>query len=208
MAVLYKYLRKDHAKMLLERGKLRIGTLYEFRDIEKHGTAIGDNEEGKKSTYMEIEKETLTPKNQHEYTKDFFNLGTDASLTIQGITLEKPINSPNYYIYSTSEVFDKNALNNFGYDTCIVIENPEQFFAVISKTFRHKGELEGIFRCQYHPRRLSFDQDHGIHPAIIKSPEYENQKEVRTLWKPKKKSIQPLIIECRKAAKYCKLLEW
>lgn len=206
MAVLYKYLRKEHAKMLLEKGKLRIGTLYEFRDIEKHGTEIGDSSEGQKSTYMEIENETWTKKNQPQYSQDFFNLGEKGSLTIEGITLEKPINSPNYYIYSTTEAFDENALIDFGYDTCIVIENPEKFFAAISKTLRHKGDFEGIFRCQYHPRRLPHDKDHGIHPAIIKSPEYEKQKEVRTLWKPKKKSVQPIIIECRKASKYCRLL--
>lgn len=206
MAVLYKYLRKEHVKMLLEKGKLRIGTLYEFRDIEKHGIEIGDSSEGKKSTYMEIENETWTPKNQPEYAKDFFDLGGTASLTIQGIILEKPVKSPDYFIYSTTEVFDENALNDFGYDTCVAIEDPEKFFAAISKTLRHKGDFEGIFRCQYHHRRLPFDQDRGIHPAIIKSPDYEKQKEVRTLWKPKKKSIQPLIIECRKASKYCRLL--
>lgn len=207
MAVLYKYLHKKHAKMLLERGKLRIGTLYEFRDIEKHGVEIGDATEGQKSIFMEINKETWNPKNQPEFSKNFFNLGNNGSLTIQGITLEKPINSPDYYIYSTTEVFDENILSDFGYDICVIIENPEKFFAAITRTLRHKGVFEGVFRCQYHSKRLSHDRDHGIHPAIIKSPEYEKQKEVRTLWKPKKNSIQPIIIECRKASKYCRLLQ-
>ena len=207
MSVLYKYLHREHAKMLLKRGKLRIGTLYEFRDIEKHGAEIGDSLEGQKSTFMEIEKEIWNPNNQPKFTKDFFNLGENSSLTIQGITLEKSISSPNYYIYSTTEVFDKSILSDFGYDSCIIIENPKKFFAAISRTLRYKGDFEGIFKCQYYPRKLPHDRDHGIHPVIIKSPEYAKQKEVRTLWKPKKTSIQPLIIECHKASKYCRLLE-
>jgi hypothetical protein len=196
----------EHAKALLEKGKLKIGTLYEYRNIEKHGDVVGDDAEGKKSAYMDINKETWTPENQPEFTKSFINIGNNNSGTIEDVILEKATNSPDYYLYCTTEVFDKNALADFGYNACILIENPEKFFAAISKVLRHKGVFEGYFKCHYQSRRVPYDKDNGIHPAIIKSLKYKPQKEIRALWKPKKKTIKPIVIDCREAAKYCKLL--
>ena len=58
MVVLYKYMKKEHAKLLTKQGSLRVGTLYEFRNKEKHGQEIGDNKEGIKSAYMGVDNET------------------------------------------------------------------------------------------------------------------------------------------------------
>jgi len=203
MSILYKYMQKEHAKLLIEEGKFRIGTLYEYRDIEKHGEVIGDFEEGKKSTYMAISFETWNPNNQPEFTKDFFNLSGNGSLTISNLTLEKPNDSPNHYLFCTTDIFDKNALADFGYDTCIIIENPKRFFSIISKTLRHKAKYLGAFKCQYQSRRVSYNQDNGAHPAIIKPLKYKSQNEVRGLWLAKKKIIKPIIIQSHRAAKLC-----
>lgn len=205
MPVLYKYLRRSHAELLLKSGKLRIGTLYEYRNIEKHGAVIGDHEEGKSSVYMGIEDEIWTPENQPDFAKSFFNLGQGGSLRVQGITLEKPQESPNFYLFCATHEFDRKAMLDFGYDCCVVIEKPERFFAAITHTIRNKTIFQGVHKCQYVPRRRSHGADNGIHPAIIKDPTYRDQKEVRALWQPLKANAQPFIIQCRDAAKYCTL---
>lgn len=206
MTVLYKYMKREYANLLLTRGELRIGALYEYRDKEKHGAVIGDDSEGKKTTYMEIGSETWVPETQPEFTRDFFK--QEGSFHIKNIILEKPQESSNLYLFCATETFDPNALRDFDdYDTCIRIENAEGFFKAISGMIRHKAKWLGVFPCKYISRRVNHDQDIGFHPALIKDPSYVNQKEVRALWTPRKGKVSPFTIRCQKAAKYCHLHE-
>jgi hypothetical protein len=62
--VLFKYMRKAHAQRLLSEGVVRIGTLYEYRNIEKHGLVVGDDAEGTKSAVMHVPDLTMT-KQEH-----------------------------------------------------------------------------------------------------------------------------------------------
>jgi hypothetical protein len=91
----------------------------------------------------------------------------------------------------------------FGYNACVVIERPERFFAAVTHAIRHLGSLEGVFKCQYQPRDVPYDQDQGIHPALLKDPAYSYQNEVRALWRPLKNAPRAQVIESRKAAKWC-----
>ncbi|HCG8492895.1 hypothetical protein HJ097_14955 [Vibrio parahaemolyticus] len=206
MKVLYKYMKKEHAKLLVEQGSLRIGTLYEFRDEEKHGKEIGDFQEGTKSTYMEVGEANWNTNNQPEFSKSFFKLSDGATLKISGITLEKPQNSPDFYIYCTTYEFDESAMRDFGYDACVVIEQPERFFNCISKALKHKSSYEGSYNCVYQPRRMAHELDMGVHPALIKESAYSYQKEVRSIWRPDSATIKPKIIKSNKIKKYCRVL--
>jgi hypothetical protein len=207
MPVLYKYMKKKHAKLLLEQGSLRVGTLYEFRNEEKHGQEIGDNKEGTKSAYMQVENETWSTSNQPEFSKSFFNLGSGGSLNISGITLEKPQNSPDFYIYCTTYEFDESAMRDFGYDVCIEIEQPEKFFKCISKYLKHKAKYQGSYKCKYQPRRLPHNHDSGVHPSLVKEAEYSYQKEIRSIWMPTKQNIEPIIIKSKNFKKYCRIVK-
>nr|PMI92314.1 hypothetical protein BCU34_21380 [Vibrio sp. 10N.286.45.E10] len=200
-------MKKEHAKLLLEQGSLRIGTLYEFRDEEKHGREIGDNKEGTKSSYMEVDNETWSASNQPEFAKSFFNLGDNGSIKISGVTLEKPQNSSNLYIYCTTYEFDESAMRDFGYDTCVAIDQPEKFFKCISKSLKHKAEYKGSHKCKYQSRRLPHHQDSGIHPSLVKEDDYAYQKEVRSIWMPVKEDIEPIIIKSRNLKKYCRIIK-
>lgn len=203
---LYKYLKKPHAELLLTQGKLRLGTLYEYRDTETHGVVIGDKDEGKLTTFMDIEHEHWTAATQPELIQKMIKLGEGGTMTVGNLKMSLTEHSEDLYIYCTTEVFAKSALADFGYDCCVVIERPEQFFDAISRTVRHKARFGGVYRCEYVGRSQSHENTDRIHPAITKDPTYQNQKEVRALWKPVKKTgIAPLIIECRNAAKYCSM---
>ncbi len=204
MGVLYKYMRKEHADLLVDKGCLRIGTLYEFRNEEKHGKAIGDNQEGKKCTYMVAETQEWTEHTQPEFTKGLFKIKSGATVHISGGgTIEKPEESPDCYVFCTTSQFDTSAMRDFGYDTCVVIEQPEKFLKELSKKLRHKGEYLATVPCRYQERRVLYQQETGHHPAVIKEPEYEYQKEVRSIWVPKKAAIQPIFVQSRDLTKYC-----
>ncbi|MGE3920717.1 MAG: hypothetical protein AB7F64_07255 [Gammaproteobacteria bacterium] len=45
---LFKYLKKEYVEQLFTKSELLIGTLYDFRNQEKHGDARGDESEEKK----------------------------------------------------------------------------------------------------------------------------------------------------------------
>jgi hypothetical protein len=51
--VLYKYMKQEHVDMFLEDGLIRLGTLFEFRNEEFHGSAAGDADEGKYTKALE-----------------------------------------------------------------------------------------------------------------------------------------------------------
>ena len=196
-------MRKKHADLLIGKGRLQIGTLYEYRDIEKHGNIIGDATEGQKSLYLEVDNDKWTSDSQDSFSKKFIKISPGSSVQLQNVNFEKKQNSPNYYLYCTTEEFNKKSLHNFNYDSCVVIENPEKFFYAITRALRDKGTFEGVFPCQYGSRRVPHDQDPGIHPALIKNSSYKDQKEVRALWKPTHEDIVPLIIDCPYAARHC-----
>ncbi|KXO10066.1 hypothetical protein AKG98_847 [Moritella sp. JT01] len=108
-----------------------------------------------------------TNANQPEFTQSFLTLAEGATATISGVTLEKPQSSPDIYIYCTTEEFDESAMRDFGYDSCVVIEQPEKLFECISKSLKHKGSYEGSHKCKYQPRRMPHDFDSDVHPALI-----------------------------------------
>lgn len=58
--VLYKYLKSEYARNLINGGIVRLGTLYEFRQGEVYGEAIGDRDEGKTSARLFAANETWT----------------------------------------------------------------------------------------------------------------------------------------------------
>lgn len=203
--ILYKYMRREHASLLLEKGTIRIGTLYEYRNTEEHGSVIGDPEEGIKTEFMEVGKEVWTEENQPEFSKSLIKVSGPGSHNISNFTLEKGYHSPDCYLFCTTETFDEAAMEDFEYDTCVVIEDAERFFWAIAETIKDKAEYIGAGRCQYTERRKHHAVADDINPGLIKSPEYERQREVRAIWMPKSESISPMIIECPDAAKYCKL---
>lgn len=205
MTVLYKYMRHEHAELLLNKGKPRIGTLYEYRDMEKHGGVKGDDSEGKKTLCAEIDNEIWTPETQPGITKGFINL--EGPVRFQNMIFENPQESPNHYLFCASEEFDQNTMHTFDCDACVVIENAEKFFATISRVLRKKAKFVGFFPCQYGSRRVQHNHDDGVHPARIKDTSYRTQKEVRALWGLIKNKAHPLLINCRKVSKYCRMLE-
>lgn len=203
MTPLFKYMRKQHARLLLTQGKVRIGTLYEFRDLESHGDVVGDAGEGKKSLHLHGKGDTWTAKTIPDFAKTFFNLGPEASMTLEGVTLQLPQESPDHYMFCATSEFNEAALSDFGYDSCIRIDDPRRFFMAISHTIRHQASFVGAFHCQYTSRDAPYDEDNGIHPALIKDPKYASQREVRGLWTPHKIPIKPVVIQNRRIAGYC-----
>lgn len=200
---LYKYMRKEHARLLLDRGRLRIGTLYEYRNAELHGSAIGDCDEGVKNLHLDGNGESWDASSIPAFAQTFFKLGPEANLTLDGIRLVVPQQSNDYFLFCASTILDVTTMHKMGYDACVVIEHPDRFVAAICHSFRHRGNFEGVHECHYGSRSIPYEQDNGVHPALIKELAYSYQKEVRALWRPLKASPVPQILDCRKVTAWC-----
>lgn len=211
---LYKYVKREHLDVFFTNGSMKIGSLYEYRNVEQYGNVIGDDGEGfyhtelSKSGRHEIDLSQNTPEanffRQHVLRPDQQNINVKIIMG-DGAKLISRTDSPDYYIYCVTSEFNHNVMKEFGCDSCIEIQRPDVFFRAISKRIRHKAEFETVTNIVYGNKNTHYTAPHGVHPAIKKSTEYRNQKEVRAIWKPKKEIKAPLFIDVPKAIRACRV---
>ncbi len=214
--ILYKYLRKEHALSFIKAGTVKVGTLYGYRNVERHGTEIGDHKEGTKVTICTDPAKSFADVETHPILSKFIRAAPGAQININNAQFRIEELSPNYYIYSMAEHLDPDIARNMGYDACLVINQPQLFLLSIDECLRPVTGVKDKFileRCQYTSRTQLFSREHNIfpniehqvHPALIKDGNYSYQKEVRAIWEPMSVGIEPIIIQCPQAVKYCEL---
>jgi hypothetical protein len=197
--MIFKNMKAHHASSLLRDGVLRIGTLYEFRDVEKHGTVIGDDEEGVKRRYSRLNGR-YTNETATEIVKKFIDIGPGADVSLEDCTFTDQEESPDCYMFCATQEYSAKVMAQFNADTCIAIENEQEFYKALTRAINretgNKNRFWGQHRCTYTSRNVKYEEDHGIPGALIKGKKYEEQKEVRAIWQPPSNTIQPVIIKC------------
>ncbi|MGR3174681.1 MAG: hypothetical protein ACUZ8N_08800 [Candidatus Scalindua sp.] len=201
---LFKYVMSKHADAFFQNGSIRIGTLHEYRDIEKHGSIIGDHQEGvlrEEELYENklIKSELDVPSFVHGRIK--VHPGSTLQLINSKIAVTEQ--SPDYYMYCVTTKFDHGVMKEFGCDKCIEIKNVKKFIEGLCFCMSNKGKFIGAFNCIYTDKVVSPGKKPPYHPALVKDPKYDNQKEVRFLWEPMNKNPQPILMACRRIPKYC-----
>lgn len=211
--VLFKYLQRKHLEGFLSKGSIRIGTLYDYRRIERYGSVIGDDYEGLYETELSIPGGGVVDMATNSYDAEAFRKyflhnrpdlhDRKVKLVFQPKTkLITRSTSQNLYIYCMSSEYNEHVMKEFKCDSCLEIINPEYFFAAISKRIRHKASFDGYVEVSYLNKRAHYTKPHSLHPAIMKDPKYEYQKEWRAIWSPIKTAREPLLIDVPKAIKY------
>ncbi len=209
-------MKKKHADNFFKHGELRIGTLYDFRNEEKHGSEIGDKDEGTKTLttdgyhFIDTADSSTIPSWYAKGFNDSFKLVDAARLQIHardGVRVRLTI--PDRYVFCMSDDYDSGLIENGGYSACIRIHNPGDFFAALSKEMRRKANWLGWGKCRYRPRLILGDHDDELEPALIKEERYSYQKEVRAIWAARQDNqdnIEPFILKVKKARYYCELI--
>lgn len=199
---------------LLETGTVRIGTLHEYRNIELHGTEVGDHGEGTKQTICIDSAHSPEDIANHPVLSSFIRAEPGATINISNVQFRLQEISSDYYVYSMSEAYDPDIAKNLDCDACIIIKQPLLFLSSIDKCLRGIAKLKNEFlleRCQYASRTQLFSGQHRIfpniahqsHPALIKENKYYYQREIRAIWEPIDTGIQPMILTCPDIAEYC-----
>jgi hypothetical protein len=210
---LYKYMKAEHLESALSVGRFRVGTLHEFRQIEKFGKEIGDAGEGKKTTFQTTSEsvtfDLLSDDTRAQHARrvftgwDKFHPASRLFVTLEPkAALELYEQCPDLFIYSSTIEFNADQMRAFGYDACLEIHNPHGFFAELTKTM---GLPEAFgAEVQYGDLRVDHEAQ-GVAPAgFLKDRSYASQQEFRVTWEPLGLPIRPCIVPCPAALEYCR----
>ncbi len=206
---LYKYLTEEHAISMVENGIVRIGTLYEFRDIERHGGVRGDEEEGVKSTHLGGPYELSDNSSIPEFLKGMIKIKGGAKIKEGKLTnITRVDQSPNFYIYCTSKIYNKTLKYRFG-GACVEITDYHHFFRELLKTLNQIIPIKevGLYDCIYTEKSVDHTNWSQTHPALMKPPRYSEECEVRALWQPidLQSDLKPQIFQCKTITQHCKI---
>jgi hypothetical protein len=197
-AELFKYSKWAHAEALIRWGKIRVGTLDDYRNIEKHSSLIGDKDEGQTSLFDDplfATGETLSAFSAR-WVPGFTGPGM-SGVTFVGCYFNEPKRSPNCWLYCMSERLSLRVMDSFeaNYDACVRIPGVSPFFMSIwQELARHRPIAGGgIIPVTYRRRSLHYGDDDGLHPIEVKAPGFAPQVEVRFVYFPAQEITEPYL---------------
>jgi hypothetical protein len=193
---LFKYTKRVYAEALVREGKIRIGTLHDYRRIERHAPMIADEDEGKKARYdnpVMASAGGLSPFARSVADRMFSNLPTDPQVRVlfAQCVFEEVETSSNRWLYCTSARLGASVMRSMdpAYDSCIRIDYVDAFFQAIAQELGRQNLIATpgrIVRCKYRERTQHYLADDGLDPVTLKAPKFWNQQEVRFVYFPSK----------------------
>lgn len=187
---LYKYIKKEHARSMMQQGIIRIGTLYDFRKNKRK--EIGDKNEGTKTSITHFLEGALI-KDKQDWDDKLGHLNGSNINYVQGnivipkdARLNRVEDVPDAYIYCASKIYDATLKSKFSDSACIEICNAEKFSKEILKKLVSKGLIYDYMfsdECKY----IGHNVDHTtkITAHFLKDPdEYMHQVEYRFVFPP------------------------
>jgi len=213
---LFRYTKRAYAEDLLHRGKIRLGTLYEYKRIEDHAPMIGDEAEGVKSLYDNpafASAGGLPRFARSVADRAIRNLPTDPSTRVlfNQCLFEEVHTSPDRWVYCMSKRLGARVMHSMdpAYDTCVRIDYVRAFFELIcAELMRQRVITDGsrISECFYRDRVQHYLRDDGRDPAVLKAAKYAAQEEVRFVFVPvEPTTIAPRFLTLPKLRDLCEL---
>lgn len=215
--VLYRYSSQKYNKLLLEKGSVRIGTLYDYRS-EEHVSGISDRREGTKTIYHGFLNWRLSEEVPGQPSKDFKALVAMGIINpdnpiggVSNLVIEREFSDRNCYIHCTSMVLGRHVMEQFeGADSCVMI-SPKRFYRNLTRAINRIIEVEPPIHIivDYQPREQCFaEDDMGLSGTSIKDPSYAGQYEFRTIWYPKSETeLKPIILAEPSLVHYCRAID-
>jgi hypothetical protein len=170
-------MRREFAYSLIQNGVLQLSPLSAF-DEAKLGKEIGDSREG--TSIVTGRNILLGPKSPIPRSLQP-NIEQGVSIFTRSIVVHKKVE--NVVIFCTTQKFNKRLMADFGYDTCLAISKPDNFFRSISDRIKDEYKFLGYKSCVYGSRKNDYLIDNASIPVyLLKDTRYSNQLEVRAIW--------------------------
>jgi hypothetical protein len=210
VADLYKYLSERCLTDLLEHSRLRVGTLYEYRDTREHRREVADHREGRRRIVVDVAGNGDDAHEEVQRTIEHHGLDEhdETQVSVVGRSGDEVIveaTSPNLYLFSASRRCDRDLMRTMRYDACVRIRDPDRFFAALTRALGSVREFLGYRDVVYEDPRRPRAREAGLHPAFFKRADFSHQAEVRALWEPDTSDIEPVLVVCEEAARLCEI---
>lgn len=183
----FKAMRRQYADQFFADGKLRVGTLYDFRRVEDYGDETGDAGEGTKELYSHQRHVTESTIPAFLQQKIRVGPGNQLDIVIDGDgELSAEFQDPDLYVFCVSMDFNRERMRRLGHDACVVIEDTS-FFQHLHNAMKPfiSPESKGVLRdVIYSSRRHFHAQDRNLPMALVKPERFKYQNEARALWQP------------------------
>jgi len=150
MSVVFKVIDEKYADNFITGKSIRLGTLYDFRDIEKHSKGISDPNEGVAKSYIS-ETNNLESYEKALVRQDFKNLGLfsgpDVDLHFTNCNIIQ--NYPNCFIFcSCMEMPDIKSFNGTiayesGYNAVLRINDIRALSEMLAVALQRAGKSDG-----------------------------------------------------------------
>ncbi|MEG5834447.1 hypothetical protein UXP90_23555 [Enterobacter kobei] len=209
---LYKFLPKIYLDSFFDSGCLKLGTIYNFKDIINHTIARGDAGEGSHKVEWNSGDNLVVTRESNSVLPLALRIDTDIPVTLSNVRVISNRYCNDSHIYCTSreysdELFARWRECDADTNSCFVINEPDFFINSISKAiiksarFDNAGSIIYIDEPLVHNSFLS-----ELDPAFTKNrSEYQWQREHRVSWQPKLPTppLSPWIIYVPEARQYC-----
>ncbi|HBX8162638.1 TPA: hypothetical protein MIH43_25730 [Klebsiella pneumoniae] len=211
---LYKFLEEQHLESFFDKGCLRLGTIYDFKDILTHSLGRGDSKEGRRQINRDVtENLYLNSSSNENVISDSLEVTGNGSVNITNSTFYVIRNSPNAFIFCSSnaysnELFKKWNEHHNEINACYEISDPNGFLREISNAIRNSANFITCKDIVYSTNPIPYNHhSSSVLPMFVKEiTQYEWQLENRAVWYPKEPSpqLKPWIIFAPEARKYCR----
>jgi hypothetical protein len=199
---LYKYLGLvEHAQNLLDRGQVRIGTLFDFRKDDIHDPERGDDDEGTPYTFVQFADVTLTANSsadtlEQAFLRRYAGTAITQPMHFRDHTLMLERVDENAYVYCLSDRWSEDLLDVFNAEACVEVVNPAGFFRALSD---HVVDRFHTKRTQAGP--VTYDvldgpyrSVHELPSCFVKHPRFSRQCEHRLVWYTDASPITPELV--------------
>ena len=193
---LYKYMQAEHARNFVEKGEMLIGTLVDYRNEEKYGTAIGDSTENQ--TIVWGNPKVLSSESSagwNPLTESFAgSIRNGSNIRMVDCLFTQTLSSGDRWIYSVSRVLSKRIAREFKADTCVRIKEPKEFLQALWNALRpQRHATHPTFApCEYLDKRVHWSDYNGVPPERQKRQELEYQAEMRAIYRSSQTHIGPI----------------
>lgn len=146
---LYKYIESRYVDAMLSRGTIRVGTLFEFRDREKHGPRAdpGENTFTNRSVLKRLDPESNDPSTAFERAvfRGAVGLPPGASrVEISNNLFERRTDGGDAYVYCLADRYTAEIAEKFKTDACVEIVEPRRFTRALYECLADKVDWCGL----------------------------------------------------------------
>jgi len=210
---LFKFIEREFLDSFFATGCLRLGTIYDFKDIIEHGMSRGDQSEGEHHLIRRINGTVKLAKDKYEpVISELFRFEGEGEASISNLSIVVPRKCPDGFIFCTSNRYNEKLFKDWkreeNLDSCYQIININGFIQAISKAIAHSAFFYTNSNVIYTEKEIDYQSKHSnINPAFTKfKDKYDWQFENRSVWGARGPcgQLKPWIIYVPEAIQYCK----